>query len=199
MNSQEAIIKVVTEYIYPTEYDLQEYDSGSGDSDNVQNVYPAVEPSTFEMREVGVILQVVPEVSEDGQMIYLQLNPQIISEPEWVDYGFEYPKGVLNADGEMDTYHIAMRQPLFKVRSINTKVAIYNGATVVMGGMITENRREVEDKIPILGDIPLIGRLFRSTYEESEKRNLLIFVTARMVDPAGRTVKNESADGDSAQ
>ena len=132
-------------------------------------------------------------------MIYLQLNPQIISEPEWIDYGFEYPKGVLNADGEMDTYHIAMRQPLFKVRSINTKVAIYNGATVVMGGMITENRREVEDKIPILGDIPLIGRLFRSTYEESEKRNLLIFVTARMVDPAGRTVKNESADGDAAQ
>jgi general secretion pathway protein D len=194
MNSQEAIIKVVTEYIYPTEYELEEYEGASGDSDNVQNVYPAVQPSSFEMREVGVILQVAPEVSEDGQMIYLQLNPQIISEPEWVDYGFEYPKGTLNADGEMDTYHIAMRQPLFKVRSINTKVAIYNGATVVMGGMITEARREVEDKIPFLGDIPLIGRLFRSTYEESDKRNLLIFVTARMVDPAGRTVNNESAD-----
>ncbi len=194
MNQQEAIIKVVTEYIYPTEYELEEYEGASGDSDNVQNVYPAVQPSTFEMREVGVILQVAPEVSEDGQMIVLQLNPQIISDPEWIDYGFEYPKGVLNADGEMDTYHIAMRQPLFKVRSINTKVTIYNGATVVMGGMITENRREVEDKIPFLGDIPLIGRLFRSTYEESEKRNLLIFVTARMVDPAGRTVNNESAD-----
>ena len=194
MNSQEAIIKVVTEYIYPTEYELEEYEGASGDSDNVQNVYPAVQPSTFEMREVGVILQVAPEVSEDGQMIYLQLNPQIISEPEWIDYGFEYPKGTLNADGEMDTYHISMRQPLFKVRSINTKVAIYNGATVVMGGMITESRREVEDKIPFLGDIPLIGRLFRSTYEESDKRNLLIFVTARMVDPAGRTVNNESAD-----
>ena len=196
MNQQEAIIKVVTEYIYPTEYELEEYDNASGDSDVVQNVYPAVQPSTFEMREVGVILQVAPEVSEDGQMIVLQLNPQIISEPEWVDYGFEYPKGVLNSEGEMDTYHIAMRQPLFKVRSINTKVTIYNGATVVMGGMITEARREVEDKIPFLGDIPLIGRLFRSTYEESDKRNLLIFVTARMVDPAGRTVNvnSESAD-----
>ena len=194
MNSQEAIIKVVTEYIYPTEYELEEYEGASGDSDNVQNVYPAVQPSTFEMREVGVILQVAPEVSEDGQMIYLQLNPQIISEPEWIDYGFEYPKGTLNSEGEMDTYHISMRQPLFKVRSINTKVAIFNGATVVMGGMITEGRREVEDKIPFLGDIPLLGRLFRSTYEESDKRNLLIFVTARMVDPAGRTVNNESAD-----
>ena len=195
MNMQEAIIKVVTEYIYPTEYELEEYDSKS-DNDNVQNVYPAVTPQSFEMREVGVILQVVPEVSEDGQMISLQLNPQIISEPEWEDYGFEYPKGVADADGNMETYHIAMRQPLFKIRSINTKVAIYNGATVVMGGMITEERVEVVDKVPVLGDIPLIGRLFRSTYEKSEKRNLLIFVTARMVDPAGRTVRSESADGE---
>ena len=194
MNQQEAIIKVVTEYIYPTEYELEEYEGASGDSDNVQNVYPAVQPSTFEMREVGVILQVAPEVSEDGQMIVLQLNPQIISEPDWEDYGFEYPTGGRNADGQMETYHIAMRQPLFKVRSVNTKVTIYNGATVVMGGMITEQRREVEDKIPFLGDIPLIGRLFRSTYEMSEKRNLLIFVTARMVDPAGRTVNNESSN-----
>ena len=149
-------MKVVTEYIYPTDYELEEYDSKS-DNDNVQNVYPAVQPSTFEMREVGVILQVAPEVSEDGQMIVLQLNPQIISEPEWEDYGFEYPKGVVNSDGDMETYHIAMRQPLFKVRSITTKVAIYNGATVVMGGMITENRVQVEDKIPFLGDIPLLA------------------------------------------
>ena len=197
MNQQEAIIKVVTEYIYPTEYELEEYEGASGDSDNVQNVYPAVQPSTFEMREVGVILQVAPEVSDDGQMIVLQLNPQIISGPEWEDYGFEYPMGSNDADGNPRTYHIAMRQPLFNVRSVNTKVTIFNGATVVMGGMITENRREVEDKIPFLGDIPLIGRLFRSTYEMSEKRNLLIFVTARMVDPAGRTVNNESADVDS--
>ena len=194
---QQAIIKVVTEYIFPREYELQEYDS-SGDSDNVQNVYPAVQPTDFDMREVGVILDVTPSVSEDGQLISLMLNPQIISEPEWVDYGFEYPKGTLNADGEMDTYHITMKQPLFKVRSIQSNVDIYNGATVVMGGMITEDRIEVEDKIPFLGDIPLIGRLFRSNYEQSEKRNLLIFVTARLVDPAGRTVTNESASGETS-
>ena len=48
--------------------------------------------------------------------------------------------------------------------------------------------------MPFLGDIPLLGRLFRSNYEQSQKINLLIFVTARMVDPAGRTVRVESAD-----
>ncbi len=79
-----------------------------------------------------------------------------------------------------------MEQPFFHTRQLRTNLLIYNGATVVMGGMITEVRRDVDDKIPILGDIPLLGRLFRSRYESSEKRNLLIFVTARLVDPSGR-------------
>ena len=194
MNSQEAIIKVVTEYIYPTSFEIVENDMDSGDNDNVQVTYPSVEPGDFEMREVGVILQVIPEVSEDGQMIYLDLNPQIISDPLWRDYGFDYPMSA-GGDGSANLVHLAMEQPLFKVRSIKTKISIYNGATVVMGGMITEQRNEVEDKVPLLGDIPLLGRLFRSNYENSEKRNLLIFVTARMVDPAGRTLKTEAASG----
>ena len=194
MNNSEAIIKVVTEYIYPTSFEIVENDMDNGDNDNVQVTYPSVEPGDFEMREVGVILQAVPTVSEDGQMIDLDLNPQIISDPMWRDYGFDYPMSA-GANGEPKLVHLAMEQPLFKIRSIKTKISIYNGATVVMGGMITEQRTEVEDKVPLLGDIPLIGRLFRSNYENSEKRNLLIFVTARMVDPAGRTLKTEAASG----
>ena len=194
MNGEEAIIKVVREYIYPTEYEIKENEMDSGDSDNIQVSYPSVEPQNFDMREVGVILQVVPQVSEDGQMISLQLNPQIISGPEWKDYGFDYPVS-MGGSGEVKTLHLEMAQPIFEVRSVSTKISIYNGATVVMGGMITENRNEVNDKVPFLGDIPLIGRLFRSTYEASEKRNLLIFVTARMVDPAGRTLKTNVSEG----
>jgi general secretion pathway protein D len=144
-----------------------------------------VEPGGFEMREVGVILQVVPEVSADGQMIDLMLNPQIISEPSWRDYGFDYQLP------DTEPIHVRMEQPFFQVRSISTSISIYNGATVVMGGMITESRTEVDDKIPLLGDVPLLGRLFRSRYEQSEKRNLLIFVTARLVDPAGRSLKTQ--------
>ncbi len=63
-----------------------------------------------------------------------------------------------------------------------------------MGGMITEARHSVDDKVPILGDIPLLGRLFRSRYEQSEKRNLLIFVTARLVDPSGVALKPKSQE-----
>ena len=64
-----------------------------------------------------------------------------------------------------------------------------------MGGMIREERFTEEDKIPILGDIPIIGHLFRYKYDQSDKRNLLIFVTARLVDPAGRDVKSSSGAG----
>jgi len=81
-----------------------------------------------------------------------------------------------------------MPQPFFQSRSISTSIVIYNGATVVMGGMITEAHNAVDDQVPLLGDIPLIGRLFRSRSDQSVKRNLLVFVTARLVDPAGRGV-----------
>jgi general secretion pathway protein D len=81
-----------------------------------------------------------------------------------------------------------MEQPFFKTRSIETDITIANGATVVMGGLITEERKSMEDKIPYLGDIPWLGRFFRSRSEWSNKRNLLIFVTARLVDPMGRQI-----------
>ena len=57
-----------------------------------------------------------------------------------------------------------------------------------MGGLITEDRKAMDDKIPFLGDLPIIGRFFRSHSECTNKRNLLIFVTTRLVDVRGREV-----------
>ncbi len=86
----------------------------------------------------------------------------------------------------LEWFNVPMEQPFFKERSIETKISVYSGATVVMGGLITEERKSMEDKIPFLGDIPYLGRFFRSRSEWSDKRNLLLFVTARLVDPSGR-------------
>jgi general secretion pathway protein D len=85
-------------------------------------------------------------------------------------------------------YDAPMEQPFFHVRSIDSSISIYPGATIVMGGLITEARNAMDDKVPILGDIPYIGRLFRSHAEKTVKRNLLIFVTTRLVDVRGREV-----------
>jgi len=210
-SGQEAIMKVVTEYIYPTEFEVQEIDSSGGGSNNSTTSVPVpfmVEPQNFEMREVGVILQVVPEVSAEGQMINLMLNPQVVSEPVWKNYGTKIPvekqapllsdaaaallspAELLNIMNPKPEYtELPMEQPFFHVRSVQTQLSVYNGATVVMGGLITEDRKTMEDKIPFLGDLPFLGRLFRSRSEQSVKRNLLVFVTARLVDPAGRVVR----------
>ena len=80
-------------------------------------------------------------------------------------------------------------QPIFSVRDISTKVTIWDGATLVMGGLTREEVKQVSDKVPILGDIPLIGRAFRSKGESAQKRNLLIFVTANLVSPGGSPKK----------
>ena len=252
---KEATMKVVTEYIYPTEYDVQLTASGGGSSGSSSGggsseILAVVEPQNFTMREVGVILQVTPELSQGGQLINLHLHPQVVSDPTWKNYGMRIPKssnsqydtfgsvgsimtslitsittlgGTLTEEertalrtrltdsamtsidsinsGEtaLSYYDAPMEQPFFKTRSIETDITIANGATVVMGGLITEERKSMEDKIPFLGDIPWLGRFFRSRSEWSNKRNLLIFVTARLVDPMGRQISMGVADDTAAE
>jgi general secretion pathway protein D len=188
----EATIKVVTEYIYPTQFTVTPI-TGVNDHGVSMIVGGVVEPGGFETREVGVILKVTPEVNTEG-MINLTLSPEVVTDPDWKDYGSVYT----DQFGNKQT--LTMQQPFFHTRSITTSISIYNGATLVMGGMITEQRTETDDKIPFLGDIPLVGRLFRSKVDQSNKRNLLIFVTARLVDPAGRPVgARETITGKLAQ
>lgn len=213
-SGNEAVIKVVTIYRYPQDYDVTIQSTSSGTGTSISGgttggsdgkILPMVEPQNFEIQEVGVILTVTPELSPEG-LINLALEPKVISEPTWKDYGMKVPMSAVmssaaqtlalaSGDENMNWFSVPMEQPFFKERSINTHVTLYNGSTIVMGGLITEERKSMEDKIPFLGDIPFIGRLFRSRSEWSNKRNLLIFVSARLVDPNGRQIiQNQDSD-----
>ncbi len=215
-SGQEATIKVVTIYRYPQDYDVTIQSTSSGSTSSVSGsttggsdgkILPMVEPQNFETQEVGVILTVTPELSPEG-FINLQLLPKVISEPTWKDYGMRVPMSsvmsstaqtlaMASGNEDMQWFNVPMEQPFFKERSIDTHVTLYNGSTIVMGGLITEERKSMEDKIPFLGDIPFLGRFFRSRSEWSNKRNLLLFVTARLVDPNGRQiVQNASSDAE---
>ncbi len=210
---QEATIKVVTIYRYPQDYDVTIQSTSSSSTSSITGtgsgsdgkILPMVEPQNFETQEVGVILTCTPDVSAEGQMINLQLTPKVIGEPTWRDYGMKVPMSsvmsstaqmaaLASGNEDMQWFTVPMEQPFFKERSIDTHVSIYNGATIVMGGLITEERKSMEDKIPFLGDIPFVGRFFRSRSEWSNKRNLLIFVTARLVDPRGRQITLGTGD-----
>lgn len=186
-----AVIEVVREIIYPTEFDVTENDinfngggGGGGGIGGGNQVFipPTVIPGGFETRQTGVILNVTPQVNPDNYTINLVLVPEIAELVDWIQYGTQVPVG----DGSF--YNINMPQPIFASRNISTQMMVWDGHTVVMGGLIREVVTEFEDKVPLLGDIPLLGRLFRSEGSYSEQRNLLIFVTARLVDPRGKPV-----------
>ena len=190
-SGKEASIRVVTEYIYPTTFQVTGGTTGVGNNNAATTVQETVvTPGDFQTREVGVILTVTPEVGIDGSMINLVMSPSVVTDPTW----FQYGSVIHRPDGS--TEQLNMPQPFFHTRTLTTQISIYDGATVVMGGLITEQLTKVNDKVPVLGDIPLLGVLFRSQSEQSVKKNLLIFVTAKLVDPAGkviRSVENEKA------
>jgi general secretion pathway protein D len=87
-----------------------------------------------------------------------------------------------------------INQPIFSTRKVTTSVSVFDGQTVVLGGLIREDVQKVEDKVPLLGDIPLIGRLFRSSIDQHLKRNLVIFVSARLINAAGEPVHVEEEE-----
>ena len=77
----------------------------------------------------------------------------------------------------------AVSQPVINIRSADTVVVTPNGQTVVIGGLMSNNRTETVSKVPVLGDLPWLGGLFRRTVKGSEKTELLIFLTPHI----GRT------------
>jgi general secretion pathway protein D len=81
---------------------------------------------------------------------------------------------------------ISGQLPYFRVREIKTQVDVANGSTVGLGGLIYDRLETYKDKVPVLGSIPLIGRLFRSEGERSIKRNLMIFVSANQLANDGQ-------------
>ena len=88
--------------------------------------------------------------------------------------------------GGIEVPALDSRIPYYRLREIETQVTVADGSTVGMGGLIYDKLETFKDKVPVLGSIPLLGRLFRSEGEKSVKRNLLIFVTATQVDVNGR-------------
>ena len=188
-----ATITVAQELRYPESYSDIEPEVGSGSSltegsgGSAGVVIAAGTPQDFTVRNVGVELSVTPRVEEDGYSITLDLYPKVTEFDGFVEYG---GPSIAISSGRQVSVPSGFYQPIFSVREVKTRVTIWDGATVVMGGLTREEVKEVNDKVPFFGDLPLIGQLFRSKGESMQKRNLLIFVTANMVSPGG-SFKNQ--------
>lgn len=191
LSGNPAKITVAQELRYPQSYGEIQSEVGNGSSSSLTGgsagvTITAATPQDFTTRNVGVELAVTPTVEEDDYSISLDLNPRVTEFEGFVEYGGQ---SVAIAGGTTVNIPSGFFQPIFSTREISTKVTIWDGATLVMGGLTREEVKKVNDKVPVLGDIPLIGRAFRSQGETSQKRNLLVFVTANLVSPGGSPKK----------
>ncbi len=190
LSGNPANIVVAQELRYPQSYgEIQSQVGSAATAGGAAGVtITAGTPQEFTTRNVGVEMKVTPTVEEDDYSISLDLNPKVTEFEGFVEYGG--PSVAISGNTTV-TVPPGFYQPIFSVREVTTKVTIWDGATLVMGGLTREEVKKVTDKVPFFGDIPFVGRLFRSKGESSQKRNLLIFVTANLVSPGGSPKKQD--------
>ena len=217
-SGQRAVIEIVREFRYPTQFEAPQLpqtvgslttraDTGGiiplGGASSVP-VTPTT-PTHFETRNTGVTLEVEPVVGPDGVTIDLNLVPQVVEFEGFINYGSPIlapsssflntvTGGLINSPQSVLTPNV-INQPIFSTRKVTTSVSVWDGQTVVLGGLMREDVQKTEDRTPLLGDVPIVGRLFRTNTEQHIKRNLIIFVTARLVNPGGQLLNsNEEAE-----
>ena len=193
LDGKTAVIKVAQLLRYPQSYgDTQsQVANGTAATATAGAVSGSVTitagtPQDFTVMEVGVSLEVTPTVGQDDS-IALNLKPKVTEFEGFVEYG---GTSIAIASGMTVSVPSGFFQPIFSTREVTTEVTVFDGATVVIGGLIREEVRTVNDKVPVLGDIPLIGAAFRSTGKTTNKRNLMIFITANLVSPGGATLRS---------
>jgi len=127
--------------------------TGSAASSNNENPF-----QTVDRKEVGIKLKVVPQINE-GDSVQLKIEQEV--------------SNVLGANGAVDVR--------FGKRQLNTSVMVQDGQMLVLGGLIDERALESESKVPLLGDIPFLGYLFKSTSTQVEKKNLMVFIKPTII------------------
>ncbi len=160
INNQEAQISVGRQYPIPSYTYNQE-----------RGTY---EISGFEYRDIGIILKVTPQVNNAG-LINLKVDPEVsdFNPDENVEFG-----GASAAE-----------IPVIRIKKTTTQVAIKDGYTMGLGGLISTSESNGHSKVPLMGDIPGLGRLFRSKSRTSVASNLIVFITAKTLSPEGADYK----------
>ncbi len=120
--------------------------------------------NTVEYEDIGIILEVTPHITSD-RLVEMEVAPEIST-----------------LTGETVPISDTIDSPVFAKRSAQTRVVVPDGSTVVIGGLMEDSETESVRKIPILGDIPLLGIPFRRTIKSKTKTELLIFLTPHVVE-----------------
>ena len=195
---QIAAIEQVREFIYPTEYDPPEIpnDLGSVVIGNIRfifdsPVFPAVpaQPTAFDTRKLGKVIEVEPAVSSDNLTVNLNVTADFSDFVGFINYGTPILNNRLQVNGQPSVVTAnEILMPVFDTVRETTNVTVWDGQTIAIGGFHGESIQSTNDKVPVVGDLPVLGRAFRSSSSDRNKRALLIFVSVLLVDGGGNPI-----------
>jgi type IV pilus assembly protein PilQ len=192
LNNHSARIRSGKTTLYYSELDTVASTASSTTGDSNSSIQTAFTGTPDEI-ESGVTLDVKVNVGNDGKTVLIGLKPEIIEISQWRSFnviaGGDSTSNNNNSSSNTDNAQGNIELPETSENSLQTAVAIRSGETVALGGLVTSNVQKTVSKVPILGDIPLLGFFFRHTTEKNEPQHLLIFVTARVIDQDGNFVR----------
>jgi general secretion pathway protein D len=153
----------------------------AGNGTIIQNTAPII---TYPVQSLpfGPVLDVIPYVSADEYSVQMTIIPTVTEFVGYDNPGAFIPQAAVTAGS---TLVAVLPLPHFRVRQVVTSAVVWDAQTIVLGGLITDSVSKVKDKVPMLGDLPLFGRFFRSESSSKTKKNLLIFVTPTIINPDG--------------
>lgn len=208
-NGETAVIKMVRSMYFPDSWETPDTEIDDGDV-AMETSYPEFgDPD-----EVGIQFTVTPTVSSNKYTIQLDLEPTITDLTGWTDYSYDMVirRNAFDEDDadtenqneggtviatavSTDLFRINIKMPEISKRELVTKLKCFDAQTMMVGGMVLDKQVNMEDRYPILGDLPLIGRLFTKTANTSARSNLLISVSPRLISGDGVPINTRPGNG----
>ena len=212
-NGLKANIDIVREFPYPTSFDKPKlsnasnlaYSSGPGSGNGLGLGQAPLElaipptPREFVTQDVGVSLEVKPTTYPD-QRIDLDITKcQVLDFDGFINYGVPITTATNALAGAQTISVGVINQPVFNLRSMVTNLQVLDGQTAVLGGLTREDTQEINDKVPGLGDLPLIGRMFQSKVSDRQKKDLVFFITAHLIRSNGKPQYVKTLDAEQVE
>lgn len=180
----EANIKMVREMYFPESWAEPDTSNVNGTSLEFQPAYPEFGEPT----DVGISFTVTPTVNTNAHTISLTLQPLVTDLTGWTDYSYDVVFPDMKA-------RVLVIMPEISSREVVTNVKVFDGQTLMIGGMMLDKHESTDDRYPVLGDIPVLGRLFSKYSSKIKRTNLIISVTTRLISKDGVPIQTNPANG----
>ena len=188
LNNATGLISLENEISYVESYSTNSSTSSSttGNGNVVSNNVNVLTPQLAKDKE-EISLKIVPSVARNSDIITLRLFPRVrqqLGPPRQVPFSYQPSQGA-------DPIQAFVERPEFSDRKVETVLHVKSGQTIALGGLVQNLDREDTSGVPWISRVPLLGYLFRNTSKDMDRSNLVIFVTAYIMDPSGAKAGDE--------